>query len=45
MNRRTAIALGLAALCIAASVGYYAATRFPPDTTPQGAYLRITALS
>src|SRR5262249_40605064 len=43
MNRRSVIALGAAALTVAASGGYYAITRFPPDTTPEGAYLRITA--
>ncbi|MCC6554096.1 MAG: hypothetical protein IT372_13910 [Polyangiaceae bacterium] len=39
MKRRTAIALGAAAV-IAAAVGYQQ-MRFPPDTTPEGAYLRI----
>jgi len=43
MNRRNAMTIGLAALTLAAAGGYYALTRFPPDTTPEGAYLRITA--
>ena len=42
MNRRRAISLGIGA-AVAASAGllWHRMTRFPPDTTPEGAYLRI----
>jgi len=44
MNRRRALVLGL--VTIAAGGGYAAfraATRWPPDTKPEGAYLRIAS--
>jgi hypothetical protein len=43
ISRRRALTLGLAVLGAGAGgVAYWAASRFPPDTTPEGAYLRIT---
>lgn len=42
MNRRRALVSGLALLAVGGvGVSLWAASRFPPDTTPEGAYLRI----
>ncbi|MCK6586166.1 MAG: hypothetical protein L6Q76_01135 [Polyangiaceae bacterium] len=42
MNRRRAITLGAAAaLAAAGGLLWYQVSKFPPDTTPEGAYLRI----
>lgn len=42
VSRRRAIALGLTALVVGTSWGAFRLmTRFPPDSTPEGAYMRI----
>jgi hypothetical protein len=43
VSRRALVAVGVIALLASAawSVGWRRAARFPPDTTPEGAYLRI----
>ncbi len=42
-RRRRFVLLGVGALCATAlGVGLHTWLRFPPDTTPEGAYLRIT---
>src|SRR5262245_38969062 len=43
MNRRQALklALGGATAVLLAGVGWWKFVRFPPDSTPEGAYLRI----
>jgi hypothetical protein len=42
VSRRAIVALGAAALALGAGwVAWQRAARFPPDTTPEGAYLRL----
>lgn len=42
MNRRRALIGGISAVALGAlGFGWYKWNRFPPDTTPEGAYLRI----
>lgn len=42
MNRRRALVVGAAALtCAGGALAWYKLAEFPPDTTPQGVYLRI----
>lgn len=43
-TRRRFVLLGVAGVvCVAGGLAWKSATRFPPDTTPEGAYLRIAS--
>jgi hypothetical protein len=42
MNRRRALGIGIGALaCVGGALLWHKLAEFPPDTTPQGVYLRI----